>query len=100
MAGNLFEFTANSQSGKKYGEISLPPRNYVAEISREGIPVKTSPEPAARFNYDYFWLDDGGEHVFLRGGSWFDEGKAGVFSLNLILSRGVGDYNVGFRCAR
>jgi len=100
MVGNLFEFTANSQGGKIYGELSLPPRNCVAEINREGIPVKTSSELSARFNYDYFWLDDEGEHVFLRGGSWFDGTKAGVFSLNLILGQGVGDYNVGFRCAR
>lgn len=100
MVGNLFEFTANSQSGKSYGEISLPPRNYVANINRDGIPIKTSSEPSDRFNHDYFWLDNENEHVFLRGGSWFDGEKAGVFSLNLILNQGIGDYNVGFRCAR
>lgn len=100
MVGNLFEFSANSQSEKRYETISLPSRNYIAEINREGIPVETSAEPIADFNYDYFWLDNEDEHVFLRGGSWFDEGKAGAFSLNLVLRQGVGDYNVGFRCAR
>ncbi len=101
MAGNLFEFTANmTQSGKRYGKISLPSRNYVAEINQEGIPVKTSSGPAAAFNHDYFWLDNEDEHVFLRGGSWFDKEKSGVLSLNLILRQGAGDYNVGFRCAR
>ncbi|MDP1629589.1 MAG: SUMF1/EgtB/PvdO family nonheme iron enzyme [bacterium] len=100
MVGNLFEFTAGRQSEKKYKNISLPRRNYILALNKEGIPIETIGEPVESFNGDYFWLDNGEEHIFLRGGSWFDEEKAGVHSLNLILNPQMGDYNVGFRCAR
>jgi hypothetical protein len=47
----------------------------------------------------YFWVDNNGERIPLRGGSWNDESSAGVFALGLSSTRSGASAAIGFRSA-
>lgn len=54
----------------------------------------------ADYNGDGFWANNGAaERHPLRGGSWHDTSRAGVFALNLMEPRTITNWNVGFRAA-
>lgn len=47
----------------------------------------------------YFWADNCGERVPLRGGTWYNGADAGLGALNLFFARSYSNGNIGFRPA-
>ena len=48
---------------------------------------------------DYFYLNNSGERLPLRGGDWYDGASAGVLFTNLGAPRSDSNSRVGFRSA-
>ena len=48
---------------------------------------------------DYFYMNNSGERLPIRGGAWHDGANAGVFCTYLTYPRSYSNFSVGFRSA-
>ena len=101
IAGNL----ANKQADESpYGAV-----NYGAMVAKSGVTVPMIlkglglfPSDASNSGYannGHFWFRNLGELLPIRGGTWNDAGRAGVFALRLLNARSLVGTHVGFRAA-
>lgn len=85
--------------GKDYDGVQFTDLNTSAlEVPEKLIELGLYPAPGYE-GTDYFWLDTDGERIVIRGGSWLDGARAGVFSFAGHYSRAIVRWYVGFRSA-
>lgn len=98
MIGNAWEWVdAEVRSGDFEGR-QLPETGYVAEADRDGVAVATTGQPNELFNSDYFWSEQEGSVVMMRGGFYGSGSDGGVYSVHADIEPSFSSVAAGFRC--
>ena len=97
--GDISKTTERGWDGKKFKTIECakdvnPDCAGIELLKKLGVFPLT-----ADLHEDYFWYDNSGENVPLRGGLWGDDAYAGLFNLYLDYERGNEGGGIGFRIA-
>ncbi len=111
MAGNIWQWTNDTITGANEPTGATPGfawREFTAITTWGTMSQQTAGPLNASWNssqgigqiYSDGTPSNSTVYGFLRGGSWFDGGGAGVATLGLIFTPGAASGNIGFRCAR
>ena len=98
MIGNVWEFVDDKVSNGKFKDRDVPVTGYVLEVDGDGVALETGDDPRVEFNNDYFWSDNQGEKVMMRGGFYGSNLDAGVFAVNAGIDSSFSGDAIGFRC--
>ena len=91
-AGNVFTWVFDDVQGDDKGIIA---RDFAAD----SISITTPPYPSQENGMGDYEVWDWSGYALVRGGYWYSESYAGVFSLNYDWPDNRSDY-VGFRCTK
>ncbi len=100
MIGNVWEWTSETVTDGKTGEVDLPEQGFVASVDDRGFPSETSNSGDENYYNDYFWIKNSGTRGVARGGYWDSKERAGVFSIYAVLEPSFVGSGVGFRCVK
>ena len=98
MIGNVWEFVDDKVSNGKFKDRDVPVTGYVLEVDGDGVALETGDDPRVEFNNDYFWSDNQGEKVMMRGGFYGSNLDAGVFAVHAGIDSSFSGEAIGFRC--
>lgn len=88
--------TAEKATGLPFESLTAASSVNVPQLLKE---LAIYPADASGYKSDYFYIDNTGERLPLRGGRWNYGVDAGVFYCLLNYSRGNADSSIGFRSA-
>lgn len=81
---------------KPFGSLTTKSGINVPEILKS---LALFPDDSNEYGNDGFWFKNIGEQIPIRSGSFASGAKAGIYSLDLLISRTGSDRSFGFRCA-
>ena len=98
MVGNVWELVANEVRDGTLDTIRLPETGYVSEVSLNGWPTQSTPEPNELFAGDYVWTQASGTTAVMRGGFHRSRRDAGIHSVHAAIESDFTGGAIGFRC--
>ena len=100
MIGNVWEHVDLSiENGLFSDGREVAEEGYVYELYVDGLPRVTTSTPQSVYNKDYFWSDQKGSFVLVRGGFFGSKSDAGIYSAHAAIGQNFSSQAIGFRCA-
>jgi len=101
MAGNVWEWVADTIFDGNFQNRPLPNQGYVWGVEENGFPFQTEKDnPSLDYNQDYFWIYPEGTRAIARGGYFQSETDGGIYSSYLVALPSNSSLATGFRCAK
>lgn len=98
LIGNAWEWVDADVRDGMYDDRRLPPTGYVQNADRDGVALETSESPQLQFHNDYFWSNESGQQVMMRGGFYGSGDDAGLYSVHANVQSNFSSKATGFRC--
>jgi hypothetical protein len=100
MVGNVWEFVSGGVEDGSVNGWTLPESGYVAAADAAGLATVTELSPNPVYNSDYFWSQNEGEFVLMRGGFYGSKDDGGIYTVHARTEYTFTSAAVGFRCVK
>lgn len=98
--GNVWEWTDTFVVDGEVNGVQLPESGYVSAVGPDMLVIDTDSKPQEVFEGDFFWVEESGVRVIMRGGFYSSKEGAGVYAVHASTEPNFSSEASGFRCVK